>query len=77
MITSGSGSTVQEAHPLLPSLVLMLSSPGNGGLPAISFQGIVFHLPNHMNVHKDNSNLESKTLMSMHRKNYKSFLTKS
>lgn len=45
----------------------------NGGLPAISFQGIVFHLPNHMYVHKDNSNLESKTLMSIDRKK---FLTK-
>lgn len=38
------------------------------GLPAISFQGTVFHLPNHMNVHKDNSNLESKTLRSTYRK---------
>lgn len=50
-----------------PGLVLMLSFLRNRGLPAISFQGIVFHLPNHMNVHKDNSNLESKTLMSTER----------
>ena len=48
----------------LPDSVLMLSSLRNRDLPAISFQGIVCHLPNHMNVHKDNSSLESKTLMS-------------
>lgn len=47
-----------------PDLVLMLSSLRNRDLPAISFQGTVCHLPNHMNVHKDNSSLESKTLMS-------------
>lgn len=57
-------------------LVLMLPSQGNGGLPAISFQGTVFHLPNHMNVHMDNSNPESKTLMSTDKKEQKSFLTK-
>ena len=60
-----------------PDLVLMLSSLRNRDLPAISFQGIVCHLPNHMNVHKDNSSLESKTLMSTEkRRNREPFLIK-
>lgn len=69
----------QQSRQQTPSsgfMLIMLSSLGNGGLPAISFQGIVFHLPNHMNVHKDNSSLESKTLVSTDRKKQKSFLTK-
>lgn len=70
----GVGEAALQATCPAPGLVLTLSPLGNGNLPAISFQGTVFRLPNRTNVHKDNSNLESKTLMSTYRENIYNFL---